>query len=119
MLRTGAGGDNAAANGGAGGDGVNITSTSDDIEVTGCTIRNTGAGGTTGGEGSPGADGKAIDDAVPAADPGKSIILSNIGHNIADTATRFNIGNAGEKGISLTYPPTTTAVNVYANVYVV
>ena len=114
VLLTGAGGDGAET-GGAGGDGVNIVSTSDDIEVAGCTLRNTGAAGAGG---SPAA-GKAINDSVPAADPGKSIILSNIGHNIADTATRFNIGNAGEKGISLTYPPTTTAVNVYANVYVV
>ena len=49
MLITGIGGDNANADGGDGGDGVNITSTSDDIEVTGCTMRNTGAGGSGGG----------------------------------------------------------------------
>ena len=119
VLRTGIGGDNVNANGGDGGDGVHITSTSDDIEVTGCTMRNTGAGGAGGSGGVAGTNGKAMNDLVPAADPGKSIILSNIGHNIANTSIRFEIGAAGEKGVALTYPPTTTAVNVYANVYVV
>ena len=116
VQRTGVGGDNTASGTpGVGGDGVNIVSTSDDIEVTYCTIRNTGVGGT-GGVGV--ADGSAINDLVPAADPGKSIILSNVGHNIANTSIRFEIGAAGEKGVALTYPPTTTAVNVYANVYI-
>jgi hypothetical protein len=119
ILITGVGGDNSNNNGGDGGDGIHITSTADDIEVTGCTLRNTGAAGVSTGAGGPGTAGRAINDLVPAADPGKSIILSNIGHNIANTTIRFNIGNAGsEQGVALTYPPTTTAVNVYANVYI-
>jgi len=119
MLTTGTGGDNADADGGDGGDGVNITSTSDDIEVTGCTMRNTGAGGSGGAGGGPGTNGKAMNDLVPGADPDKSIILSNIGHNIANTSIRFEIGaSGGEDGVALTYPPTTTTVNVHANVYI-
>jgi len=119
ILITGTGGDNGTQNGGDGGDGINIAALSDDIEVTGCTLRNTGAGGSGGGGGVAGTNGSAINDLVGSADPGKSIILSCVGHNIANTTTRFNIGNAGsEQGVALTYPPTTTAVNVYANVYV-
>ncbi len=117
---TGAGGDNVDFDGGDGGDGVNITSTSNYIEVIGCIMRNILVGGSGGGSGVAGTNGKAMNDLVPGANPGKSIILSNIGHNIANTSIRFEIGaSGGEDGVELTYPPTTTAVNVYANVYVV
>ena len=114
VRRTGRGGsDSGSGIGGAGGDGVNITSASADIEVTDCIFRNTGL--TISG----GAAGMAVNDSVPLADPAKSIILRNIGYEISNTATRYNIGAVGsEQGVSLTYPPTATAVNVNANVYI-
>ncbi len=114
IFKTGAGGNGAGAEG-DGGDGIFIDSSSTDVSVHNCIIRNTGAAGT-GGPAS-GVDGKAIDDNVVAG-PAASVVFGNFAHNIANTI-RFDLLASGiEKGFALANPPSSTAVSVYANVYV-
>ena len=113
IFKTGAGGSGGSSDG-SGGDGIFIASTSTDISVHNCIIRNTGAAGTGGGGG--GVAGKAIDDDV-AADAAASIIFGNFAHNIAN-AIRFDLQATGvEQGFDVSNPPTSTAVSVYANVF--
>ncbi len=114
IFKTGAGGDGAGSNG-DGGHGVFITSTSTDISVHNCIIRNTGAAG--GGAGGAGVAGKAVDDDVAAGAAG-SVVFGNFAHNIAN-ATKYDLQASGlESGFSLSNPPSSTAVSVYANVYI-
>ncbi len=114
IFKTGDGGDGASAEG-DGGKGIFIDSTSTDVSVHNCIIRNTGAAGTGGP--SSGVGGKAIDDDV-AAGAAASIIFGNFAHNIAN-AIRFDLqASGGEDGFSLSNPPSSTAVSVYANVYI-
>ncbi len=114
IFKTGAGGAGDVTNGN-GGHGIFIASTATDISVHNCIIRNTGAAG--GGGGTAGSGGEAIDDDV-AAGAAVSIIFGNFAHNIAN-AIRFDLqASGGEDGFSLSNPPSSTAVSVYANVYI-
>ena len=109
---TGAGGSGSIA-GGDGGNGVFIGSLNVDILVRNCTISNTGAGGT----GGTSFAGKAIDDNV-AAGAGASKIYANFAHDITN-AIKFDLqASAAESGFALSNPPSSTAVSVYANVFI-
>jgi len=113
IFKTGAGGDGASAEG-DGGNGMFIASTSTDISVHNCIIRNTGAAGTGS---ATGVAGKAIDDDVAAGAAG-SVVFGNFAHNIAN-ATKYDLQASGiESGFSLSNPPSSTAVSVYANVFI-
>lgn len=116
ILGTGNGGDGDAGSGtgGAGGTGLLLGSSSFDLSVRDCVIKNSGQGGAGA---TPGAGGQGIHNQVPSGTL-KSIVLSNKAHNIA--GINFNLNNAGtEQGVGITpYPPTTTAINAYANTYV-
>ncbi len=113
IFKTGAGGDGFNT-GGDGGNGIFIASASTDISAHNCVIRNTGVEGAGVADGIAG---KAIDDDV-AAGAAASIIFGNFAHNISNTI-RFDLQATGiEKGFSLVNPPSSTAVSVYANVYI-
>ncbi len=108
---TGAGGSGAVA-GGDGGNGVFIGASNADISVHNCTISNTGASG-----GGPSVAGKAVDDNV-AAGAAASKIYANFAHDIANTI-KFDLQASGvESGFALSNPPSSTAVSVYANVFI-
>jgi len=117
ILGTGYGGDGDAGSGtgGAGGTGILISTLNLDVSVRDCVIKNTGQGGAGA---TPGAGGQGIHNQTTAA-ADKSIVLSNKAHNIANTIN-FNLNNVGtEQGVQINpYPPTTTAINAYANTYV-
>lgn len=114
IFKTGTGGNGGVMNG-DGGNGVFITNDSTDISVHNCIIRNTGVAGA--GLGGAGVAGKAIEDEVVAGATVGSIIFGNFAHNIAHTI-RFDLQAAGiESGFALSNPPNSTAVSVYANVY--
>ena len=106
---------NGAAHDHNGGDGVFITSSSEDVSVISCMIRNTGAAGT--GATSNGVGGKAVDDDV-AVGATKSMVFKNFASGIAN-AINFDVQAGGvETGVDMTNPPTSTALNVFANLYV-
>ncbi len=110
---TGAGGSGGTA-GGSGGNGVFIGSSNADVSVRNCTISNAGAAGAGGG-GS--VAGKAVDDDV-AAGAGASKIYANFAHDITN-AIKFDLqASAVESGFALSNPPSSTAVSVYANVFI-
>ena len=114
IFKTGAGGTSGASTGGDGGQGIFIDNSSTDISVHNCIIRNTGAGG---GGAPAGVGGKAIDDNV-AVGAAESIIFGNFAHNIAN-ALKYDLQAGGvETGFALSNPPSSTAVSVYANVYI-
>lgn len=109
---TGAGGNGTT--GGNGGSGVFIGSSNTDISVRNCTISNSGAAGTGG---SPTA-GFAINDDVAPGTGATSKIYANFAHDIAN-AINFDLQASGsEQGFALSNPPTSTAVSVYANVFI-
>jgi len=93
---------------GDGGNGVLIGSSNVDIAVHHCTISNTGFGTV---------EGKAVDDNV-AAGANASKVYANFAHDIAN-AIKFDLQASGiEGGFELSNPPSSTAVNVYANVFI-
>ena len=109
---TGAGGGAISGFAGDGGNGVFIGSSNTDISVRSCTISNTGVFG--GGSSSAG---KAVDDNV-AAGAGASKIYANFAHDIPN-AIKFDVQASGvESGFALSNPPSSTAVSVYANVFI-
>ncbi len=117
ILSTGNGGNGGGAGtNGNGGDGVNIQAGALDTVIRNCTIRNTGAAGTGGSGGSPRA-GRAVTDAVTTV-ANLSMVYANFAHNIANSVKYALQGTIVERGIALANPPTTGAVNPYANVFV-
>ena len=117
ILGTGNGGDGDAGlgTGGAGGTGMLIGTSNFDISVRDCVIKNTGQGGAGA---TPGAGGRGIFNRTTGA--AKSIVLRNKAYNIANTINFALSNNPGtEQGVQINpYPPTTTAINAYANTYV-
>jgi hypothetical protein len=93
---------------------MRLGTSSVDVSVRDSVIRNTGQGGAGA---TPGAGGQGIHNQVTAAAT-RSIVLRNKAHNIA--GVNFNLNNVGtEQGVQISpYPPTTTAINAYANTYV-
>jgi len=106
---TGAGGSGPGGFAPDGGNGVFIGASNADISVHNCTISNTGTAGDVAG--------KAVDDNV-AAGANASKIYANFAHDIAN-ATKFDLQASGvESGFALSNPPSSTAVSVYANVFI-
>jgi hypothetical protein len=61
--------------------------------------------------------GKAVDDDVVAG-ANASKIYANFAHDISN-ATKFDVQASGaESGFGLSNPPSSTAVSVYANVFI-
>lgn len=110
----GAGGAGGGLGGGSGGSGVYIESSNTDISVHNCTISNTGVAGS----GGVGVAGKAVADDV-AAGAGASKTYANFAHDIANAIVYDLQGiNNTESGFALSNPPSSTAVSVYANVFI-
>jgi len=113
ILETGKGGD-GVFRGGAGGTGILLSGLSLDLVVRDCMVKNIGLGGA----GSiAGWNGRGVINGQ-VTETLKSIVLRNKGYNIP--WVKFNlIGGFTENGVQITpYPPTTTAINAYANTYV-
>lgn len=108
---TGIGG-NGGTSGGAGGSGVFIGSSNTDVSVHHCTISNTGVAGV----GGTSQAGKAIFDAVPAG-AGSSKVYANVAYDITNAITYDLQATGIEHGFALSNPPTSTAVSMYANVF--
>ncbi len=113
ILETGKGGD-GVFRGGAGGTGMLLSSNSLDLAVRDCMVKNIGRGGAGS---TAGWNGRGVINYETSATL-KSIVLRNKGYNIP--WVKFNlVGGFTEKGVQITpYPPTTTAINAYANTYV-
>jgi len=100
--------------GGDGGHGVFIEgNTCEDTKVRNCDISNTGSAGS--GE-SPIA-GMAVRDEVTTA-ANVSLVVGNFAHNISNSIRYYLQDVNSEAGFDLSNPPTSTAVSVYANVFI-
>ncbi len=100
--------------GGSGGHGVFIEGdTCEDTKVRNCDISGTGSAGSGG---SPIA-GMAVRDEVTTA-ANLSIVVGNFAYNISNSIRYYLQDVNSEAGFDLSNPPTSTALSMYANVFI-
>lgn len=107
VLSTGDGGDAPSATPGNGGNGIYINSANaTNAFIIDCILKNAGTGSS---------DGAGVNDITTSAV--KNYVIRSRAHN--NPTLNFSLQNSGvENGVALTYPPDSTAVNAYADVYV-